>query len=120
MELTSDHLAKLVAAQLKTFRISAALDRLRPLLVRPYREDRTWEYADPEHLVECWIIAELDGNLGLAYSLQCHSPDQPWGVIYTDVTDNCGPDICWHDGLEGAYIGAGQFDGPLPDGYEWA
>ena len=120
MELTSDHLAKLVVAQLETFRIPSALDRLRPQLVQPYRADRTWEYADPERLVECWIIAELDDNLGLAYSLQCHSPDQPWGVIYTDVTDNCGPDICWHDKLENAYIGAGQFDGPLPDGYEWA
>ena len=86
----------------------------------PYRENRTWEYADPEHTIECWIVAELDENLGLAFSRASHQPDRPWGVVYTDVTDNCGPEFCWHALLEDAYIGAGQFDGQLPDEYKWA
>ena len=117
MGLSSESVARLVADQLENFRVPAARELLRRRLVAPRREDRIWESSYPEHTIECWMVADLDEGLGLAYSIAAHQLDRPWGVVYTGVNDDCGPDFCWHALLEDAYIGSGQFNGPLPDGY---
>jgi hypothetical protein len=118
MPLTPDFVWSAVKSELRAFSFAEALAAFRPLLVVPLRQDRKWEYGGPDATVECWIIAQLNANLGIAYSQEGHGPCSPWGLIYTDSDDHCGPDSCWYSKLEDAFIQSGEWKGSLSIDYE--
>jgi hypothetical protein len=109
-----------IAFELGKFRFPAAHDALKARLIEPFRQDRVWEHSERASPVECWLVARMEHDVGIAYATDGFGPSRPWGVVYTDVTDHCGPDFCWHANLEDAFIATGQWDGPLPEGYDWA
>jgi hypothetical protein len=120
MSLTLKDVSRAVELELRDFRFSDVLAAFRPLLVAPRRQDREWEYCSSHVRVECWIIAQLNSSLGIAYSQEGHGPSSPWGLVYTDSDDHCGPDCSWYSKLEDAFIQSGEWNGMLSDDYEVA
>jgi hypothetical protein len=80
-----------------------------------------WPYGKEKSEITCWIVADLASEkegMVLAYSEAGHGAyGHTWGIVMKADQD-VGRDDSWFLRLEDAFISAGVWHQPLPEGYE--
>jgi len=75
MELTTDHVSRIIETELGKVKNPQALELIRKLLVPLRCEPRPWDYGEAGVTYPCWIIAEhRESNTAFAYCEQGFGP----------------------------------------------
>ena len=118
MDRTPDDITALVESELARFRFNDVKEAFEKTLTAPERQEREWEYGPGGTSFECWVVARVSHEWGIAYCQFGYGPSSPWGVVNLHDQTYFGPDSCWYARLEDAFIAAVPWKGPLPDDYE--
>lgn len=107
---SKEEIQAIVKSQLVHIDDASVRSSLESKIIQPQIQIRTKSWDQPAGCFECWIVAELTSEVGIAYCKDAPvHPQSSWGLVFLD-DDDLGGKGNWYQSLKDLYLDSGYMD----------